>query len=338
MDNKLNGVDFLGSLYKKGEPSFCGENKSEYYAWRDDLRQKLGNVLGLNRLSIVEPEEEILSHEDMGDYLREKIIINTLPELKMSMYRLVPKAGGNNIPVIAIHGHGSDGKNCLVGIVNKGFKVKNEKFDYGYGLQLVKEGYTVFVPDLMGSGERNFTYNNRKIDCYDYNNVLISLGLSLLGVHISEMGALIHYVLGDKALKGDKLSVIGFSGGGFLALLTSAFFDEVYFTGVSGFFHGFKNTMLTSNYCGCNFVPEMWNLADIGDIGALIAPRRLYIETGRNDSLNGVNGLDNVYPQLDIVNRAYKIFGSYEPVFKVYEGKHKWYGGCIAQLGNSVGL
>lgn len=328
MNNEFNGVDFLSSLYTKGELSFCAENKEQYYDWKNKTLEKLSDALGLNRLRSVEPEVMELDCEDMGDYLRKKTVFNTLPDLKMVMYVLAPKKNGNNIPVIAIHGHGSDGKNCLVGIVNKGFKVKSERFDYDYGLQLVKRGYTVFVPDLMGTGERGCAYNKHKIDCYDYNNVLISLGLSLLGVHIAEMLALIELISRDKELNTDKLSVVGFSGGGILALLVSVFCEKVYFTGVSGFFHGFKNTMLTSNYCGCNFVPKMWSLVDMGDLGALVAPRRLYIETGRQDNLNGINGLDNVYSQIDTVNRAYQVLSAKPPVFKVFEGRHRWYGGC----------
>lgn len=46
----------------------------------------------------------------------------------------------------------------------------------------------------------------------------------------------------------------------------------------------------------------------MGDLGALIAPRPLLIETGDKDPLNGEWGLVNATEQVEITRRAYKLF------------------------------
>ena len=65
------------------------------------------------------------------------------------------------------------------------------------------------------------------------------------------------------------------------------------------------------------------------------APKPIYIEIGCDDDLNGRSKLNNVYPQLDIVNCAYGMFGR-EIDVNICEGKHKWYGSCYGWIGEKV--
>jgi hypothetical protein len=50
---------------------------------------------------------------------------------------------------------------------------------------------------------------------------------------------------------------------------------------ISGYFYGYKQSLLEMpDNCSCNYVPHLWEKVDMGDMGALIAPRTLLIETG----------------------------------------------------------
>ena len=65
----------------------------------------------------------------------------------------------------------------------------------------------------------------------------------------------------------------------------------------------------------------------MGDLGALIAPRPLLIETGDQDPLNGPRGLANVREQFDIMRSAYDLLGVPEKVsHDIFEGGHRWHG------------
>ena len=48
---------------------------------------------------------------------------------------------------------------------------KNEEMVYSYALDLMKMGYTVYIPDLLGSGERRLgVYDDiQKSDCDELN-------------------------------------------------------------------------------------------------------------------------------------------------------------------------
>jgi hypothetical protein len=68
-------------------------------------------------------------------------------------------------------------------------------------------------------------------------------------------------------------------------------------------------------------------IADMIDIGALIAPRLLVIETGTHDHLSGSSELGNVLPQVATTHRAYRLLGHDAlPLHDVFEGGHRWNG------------
>ena len=70
---------------------------------------------------------------------------------------------------------------------------------------------------------------------------------------------------------------------------------------VSGYFYGYRESLLVKHQnCSCNYVPHLYETADMGDLGALIAPRPLLVETGARDPLNGQSGMKNVNSQMAI--------------------------------------
>ena len=92
-----------------------------------------------------------------------------------------------------------------------------------------------------------------------------------------------------------------------------------------------KDSLLRlSTNCSCNYVPGLWQLADMGDIGALLAPRPLLVETGRDDRLNGERGVLNVTEQRDITRQAYALLGVEDRLaHAVFSGGHRWDGAAV---------
>jgi hypothetical protein len=125
-----------------------------------------------------------------------------------------------------------------------------------------------------------------------------------------------------------RLGCAGLSGGGLQTLFLAALDERVRAAVVSGYFYGVKESLLEdAGNCDCNIVPGLWLYADMGDLGGLIAPRGLFIETGDADPLNGRSGLDNVYPQVELSRRAFtglRAAGQLE--HHVFQGPHRWDG------------
>jgi hypothetical protein len=117
------------------------------------------------------------------------------------------------------------------------------------------------------------------------------------------------------------------SGGGLQALWAGAFDDRIQAAVVSGYFYGYKESLLEMYNCSCNYIPHLYEYADIGDIAATLAPRPLLIETGDKDALNGASGLKNVVSQVAVTRRAYKLLGAGEHlVHDVFAAGHRWHG------------
>jgi hypothetical protein len=161
-DNKLNGFDFFYNRYGKFKPLLAfGDdisNKTDFEMWRSEARAELKNLLGFDKMLKVNVENATKPcgknekcYFKGTELVLKRFVMETQPELNMPFYVLEPLTDKKNSAIIAIHGHGSDGKEGLVG---KSELPSIEKFNYTYALELAKRGYTVFVPDLLVAGER----------------------------------------------------------------------------------------------------------------------------------------------------------------------------------------
>jgi hypothetical protein len=328
MNSLYCGLDYIKAIFNKQyrADGFNGNTLAEYELWKKGAIPLLAERLSIDKMESVPLEPKTVSVDKTEDYIREKIVISTQERLKMPFYRLVPNKP-NGKSVIAVHGHGSDGKEGLLGREREAYRPKIFKYNYSYALELVSSGYTVYLPDLLGSGERMIgLYDAPKTECNDINNACISLGLSLQGIIVFDLIRLVDYIVEYDGYKG-PLGCVGFSAGGFSTLLLTALDERVSYAVVSGYFHSFKDTLIYTNRCGCNFVPQLWNSLDMGDIGAMIAPRPLYIETGEHDGLNGSRGIEGAKEQLELARKVYKLYDT-DIEFEVKVGEHQWYGSC----------
>lgn len=339
-ESEINGENFLLDLCSKTEKkcTFDAKDTESFQLWKESTRKSLFNVLGCNKIKDDTSGAELISSEKFEGYRRDKYILPTAKKLKMPLYVLVPDEGCGKV-FIALHGHGSYGKEGIVG-----HHIKDREADPNtngeYGLELVRQGYIAVCPDILGSGERAIGILEEptaRSACDILNNTLVALGLSLQGVVLYELLKLVDFALPIKENRYEKLGVCGFSGGGLFSMWLAAMSDKVDVAVVSGYFHSQKDTCLQSNKCGCNFVPDFWNTADMGELAALSAPKPLYIELGSGDLLNGRSGLEGVYGQLDTAKRAYDIFNSSDNLrLQLCDGMHRWYGSCYPFLNEVV--
>ncbi|MBR1736202.1 MAG: hypothetical protein IJ736_04180 [Firmicutes bacterium] len=304
---------------------FKGKNIEDHKKWKEEIRERISKTIGLDKMIKCEKDVKKTESKEFDEYIREKYIMKTQPYIEVPFYVLFPKKNKNDRAVITLHGHGSDGKSLLVGEKTEELE-KSERFNYGYALEMVKRGYTVFVPDMCASGERREeNVDITKSSCNDVNNAAVSLGFSLRGLIMWDILRLLDYIDEDYDFKG--IDCVGFSGGGLSSLWLSALDDRIENTIVSGYYHGIRDTILYNNLCGCNFVPNLWEMIDICDLGIMIAPRKLAVEVGKDDNLNGERGIVSFYEQVKETKKVYEMYNRGDN-FKEFvgEGKHQWYG------------
>lgn len=122
----------------------------------------------------------------------------------------------------------------------------------------------------------------------------------------------------------ERIIAFGFSGGAMQSLYLSALDERIHASFLSGYMYGFRDSLLRMNRnCSCNYVPHLMEHFDMGDIASLIAPRRLMIQSCREDRLAGVRGLTNVQEQVDIIRANYAVIGNTENVQQdIEDGPH----------------
>ena len=116
-------------------------------------------------------------------------------------------------------------------------------------------------------------------------------------------------------------------------LWLAALDDRVKFAAISGYMYGYRDALLTlNNNCSCNYVPHLWEHLDMGDIASLIAPRPLWVQSCREDRLNGPRGVVNAQEQVAIAAEAYRLLGAPENLrHQICTGTHQWHEEDLAE-------
>lgn len=308
--------------------------------WAARARARLGSRLGLPRF-----QKGPLSPRRVGSVrveeglLREEWRIQTERGVWMPFYLLLPSDGKERRPaLIAAHGHGSAGKWMTAGLEDRpGVRAIIQKFHGDYGRQLARQGFIVACPDARGFGERRepAVQNDRATpsllaasSCHHLTLAGAPLGLTVQGMWTWDLMRLLDFLEDHPRVDANRLGCAGLSGGGLQTLDLAAIDPRVKAAVVSGYFYGVRESLLELNgNCMCNMVPGLWEDFDMGDLGALVAPRALFIETGDRDPLNGRSGVANVRSQVRIARRVYAARGVRDRLaHHVFAGEHRWDG------------
>lgn len=308
---------------------------ASFYRWQARARARLWEITGMIYCREAPLEPCMTESVAFNGYTRERWVIQTEPDVYMPLYLLRPDKP-NGKAMINPHGHGGGKENSIGDFDDPAFADKRAAgWDEGFAVKLARAGYFAACPDARGSGERREASQQgdepekiRANSHREINQMALGFGQCMVGYMVWDLMRLVDFLCTVPGIDAAHIGCTGMSGGGQQTLYLAAMDDRIKVAITSGYFYGFKEAlMLQPGNCSCNFVPMMWRTMDMGDLGALIAPRALLVESGRMDHLNGQPGIDNVLPQIDIARRAFSIFGAQDRVFHSIHGEgHKWNG------------
>ena len=305
----------------KREFAFDAKNPSEYDAWKQALRGRLSDITGLNRCMTCEPLHEFVRVEEAEGFRAEYHTLQTEPGVIMPFYLMRPEASGKRPVLIIPHGHGG-GKRQILGYMGKFIR------------EALEDGLIVACPDERGSGDRREYPQQGEEEAHIRSNshrelmqLGVNFGRTVIGGAVWDLMRLADW-LKKMPEAGGFLACAGMSGGGQQTLWFAAMDDRVNAAITSGYFYGVRDSLIElPGNCACNFVPHFFETADMGELGALIAPRPFFVESGENDPLSGKRRIENVTEQLDVTRAAYRLFGAEENVVhSVHGGGHEWRG------------
>ena len=247
--------------------------------WRARTRGRLTDLLGRFPRGVA-LNAEVTERLDCGTYTRERIVFDTEDTMSVPAYLLIPHRRQRRGPaVIAVHGHGP-GKDEIVGVGPDG------PGPGAYAHQLAEAGYLVVAPDLRCFGERADWAPDDKYLC-DANLVAAAAaGRNPLAGNLYDLVCAIDLLEEHPLVDPARIGVAGFSYGATMALFLAAWDTRVRAAVVSGYFSSWKVAhRVPYNLCGSQVLFGMLGRLEHVDLGALVAPRALLVESGVEDLL-----------------------------------------------------
>lgn len=309
------------------EPCPVDDLERGFAGYRDRARGRLEALLG-EWPAAVPLDMEVLETDDAGPYLRSRIVFDTEATMSVPAYLLVPHERTDPGPaVLAIHGHGA-GKSMVCGLDGGRADLRDEITGYhgDYAHQLACRGYVVLAPDLRGFGERADWNPPDRYQC-DWNLVSATIaGLNPLTQNLWDMRCALDVLAEHPLVDAGRMGAVGLSYGGTATLFLAAIDARVKAAVVSGYFASWAAAhRVPWNMCGSQVLPGMLGNLEHVDLGALVAPRALLVETGSDDDIFPVGAAREAIATLKPV---YEMLGVSERlVHDVNEGGHQWYGG-----------
>ena len=267
---------------------------------------------------------EVLDSTDCGTYRRDHVVYDAERWMSVPAYLLVPhareRAGRPGPAVLAQHGHGP-GKDEVVGLAGG---------DEGgppnvYAHELAERGYVVLAPDLRTFGERA-DWNPPNIYSCDHAYMYSALlGHQLLALDLWDLARGLDLLCAHPLVDARRVGMVGLSQGGTCTLFLAAWDRRVRAAVVSGYVNRWQTCAAVGwNMCGSQVLAGMGRSFDHVDLGALIAPRALLVESGTGDNIFPVDAARGAMEQLAGV---YAALGCAERLeHDVFEGGHRWHG------------
>jgi len=288
-------------------------------SWRARCRSRLDALLGPlpQRVPL---ELETLERVECDGYRRDKVVFDTEEIMSVPAYLLVPD--GRTAPgpgVLAIHGHGP-GKDTVVGIES------TDAPNGDYAHQLARRGYVVLAPDLRCFGERA-DWNPPDHYACDTNLVhAVMAGCNPLAQNLWDLARSLDVLEAHDLVDAGRLGVVGLSYGATMTLFLAAWDERIGAAVVSGYFSSWAEShKMPWNMCGSQVLPGMLGQLEHVDLGALVAPRPLLIESGRQDDLFPATVAAEEVSKLRAV---YRSLGAPDDrlVHDVFDEGHQWHG------------
>jgi dienelactone hydrolase len=338
-DRELDSQAFCLSVYDSITRvlAFSAHDAASARSWQHAARRRVIERLGGFPATRVALDAAVLETKDLGSYTRERVVFQTRENLSAIGYLLLPKDRPRPLPVIvAFSGHGR-GVDDILGIAPDGTPLPERGMGYAkeYGLQCVEHGYATFAVEQLGFGARRDAAARKtgpaENSCRPAACAALLFGQTMIGWRAWDAMRAIDYLATRPDIDVHRLATLGASGGGTTSLFAAALDDRVKVGVVSAYFNTFRDSIVSISHCPDNYVPGLATDMEMSDVAGLIAPRALFVESGRKDRIFPIAASQEAEAK---TRRIFETLGAADHMgYEIHEGGHEFYGvGAFAFL------
>lgn len=313
--------------------SFSADSIAQAVQWQQTARRAFEKCLG-DAPPRVALRATKLEMRQLKGYRRTMFALDTAPNIQALCWLCIPDrladadSRGRSPAMIATPGHGIGAKDLLAMTANGAPRKEGKGYQKDYALQAVRLGYPVLVIEPLGFGERQDADHAKpkalEQPCHAASCIALAMGTTLARLRINDIQRGIDYLQDVPEIDPTRIGLMGISGGGQMTLWTTALEPRLKLAVVSGYFNEFRSSILGIHHCICNFVPGLARDFDGVDLGALVAPRPILIESGTRDEIFPIPATRRAVSKL---RKIYDVFNASECVeVDIFDADHQWSG------------
>ena len=294
--------------------------------WQEKAREKLEELLGLP-LPACEDAFQITRESEQETYKQIEFVFMSEPGHPVEAVLRIPAGAKKPLPVvIGLQGH-STGAHVTLGIEKYPRDAKSISGGRNFSVWAVENGYCAVSIEQRYMGENGRDETDGKPACLRMNDSLggFLLGRTAVGERVWDVHRLIDVLLAHFAAQIDqeKIVCMGNSGGGTTSFYAACYDERISLSVPSCAVCTFEASIMARHHCGCNYIPQIRNYFNMGDLGCLIAPRQLMVVCGTQDDLFPLRGVEESYA---IIEKAYQAAGKTENCCLIKgNGGHQFY-------------
>ena len=289
-------------------PSLRYSGEKPFSEWQNEARAALRKLLKLDAIKRSENTNftvEYVKEED--EYTEYRFTLESEPGYVFPSVLRVPRGKVGKLPtIVCLQGH-STGFHISLGkpIFERDIK-SIQGGDRDFCVRAIKEGFACVAVEMRNFGECGGLETGGP-DCHVSSMNAIINGRTTIGERVHDISTVIDALIENfDFVDTDRIMCMGNSGGGTATFYAAAIDERISLAMPSCAVCTYKDSIAAMKHCVCNFIPDIANYFDMGDIGGLIAPRKLVVVNGIADDIFPDAG---VRESFDIIKSLYGAAG-----------------------------
>ncbi len=289
-------------------PSLRYDGKSDFSEWQAKAKETLAELIGMHKYEKCDPQFNIEYRIETDEYIEYRFTIQSEPGYYFPSVMRVPLGfeEGKHPFILCLQGH-SKGMHISLGVP----KFPGDENSIGGGdrdfcVRAVKEGYIALAVEQRCFGECNGREEPGP-NCYESSMRALLTGRTTIGERVWDCMRALDAVLEHfDFIDEEKICIMGNSGGGTATYYAGCLDERFKLVMPSCSVCSWDMSIAVKRHCACNYVPYIANYFDMGDMGCLIAPRKLVVVHGVLDQDFKAEG---VYKSFDLIKAGYTAAG-----------------------------